>query len=153
MEVIVPDEFLSVAIGKRGQNVRLASKLTGWHLDVNSESRYSEAMKSGYDSLVALPGVGISMADALYEKGFFSAEELSQADIEDLVTIRGIGEEKAAQLIESAVQHLANAAADDTDDADAAEVQPEEPEVDEANADENEPEDALAVEDSENKDD
>jgi N utilization substance protein A len=37
MEVIVPDEFLSVAIGKRGQNVRLASKLTGWHLDVNSE--------------------------------------------------------------------------------------------------------------------
>ena len=96
MEVIVPDEFLSVAIGKRGQNVRLASKLTGWHLDVNSESRYSEAMKSGYDSLVELPGVGISMADALYEKGFFSAEELSQAEIEDLITIRGIGNEKAA---------------------------------------------------------
>jgi N utilization substance protein A len=106
MEVIVPDEFLSVAIGKRGQNVRLASKLTGWHLDVNSESSYSEAMRSGYDSLVELPGVGISMADALYEKGFFSAEELSKASIEDLIQIRGIGEEKAMQLVEKAKQYV-----------------------------------------------
>lgn len=102
MEVIVPDEFLSVAIGKRGQNVRLASKLTGWHLDVKSETRYSQAMKDGYDSLVALPGVGISLADALYEKGFFSAEELSHAEIDELTQIRGIGEEKARLLITSA---------------------------------------------------
>ena len=107
MEVIVPDEFLSVAIGKRGQNVRLASKLTGWHLDVNSESSYSEAMRSGYDSLVELSGIGISMADALYEKGFFSAEELSKASIEDLIQIRGIGEEKAMQLVEKAKQYVA----------------------------------------------
>ena len=153
MEVIVPDEFLSVAIGKRGQNVRLASKLTGWHLDVNSESRYSEAMKSGYDSLVALPGVGISMADALYEKGFFSAEELSQAAVEDLVTIRGIGEEKAAQLIESAIQHLENAAAEDEVDAAVAPEEPQESEGLEAAPRQHEPEDALAVEDSENQDD
>jgi N utilization substance protein A len=204
MEVIVPDEFLSVAIGKRGQNVRLASKLTGWHLDVNSESRYSEAMKSGYDSLVELPGVGISMADALYEKGFFSAEELSQADVEDLITIRGIGNEKAVQLIESARQHLETAAAENADNDDASPEEPEtaatkktdnddaspqepesaaaektdnddaspqepesaaaektdngdaspqEPESDEAGANETETEDALAVENSEKKDD
>ena len=89
MEVIVPDDFLSVAIGKRGQNVRLASKLTGWHLDVKSESRYSEAMQKGYDSLLALPGIGISMADALYEKGIFSTEELRQVTIEELTEIRG----------------------------------------------------------------
>ena len=150
MEVIVPDEFLSVAIGKRGQNVRLASKLTGWHLDVNSESRYSEAMKSGYDSLVELPGVGISMADALYEKGFFSAEELSRADIEDLVTIRGIGQEKAVQLIESAMQHLETLAAENGD---ISEAPPEELEDDDTSAHANEPEDALAVEDAEDKDD
>jgi N utilization substance protein A len=106
MEVIVPDEFLSVAIGKRGQNVRLASKLTGWHLDVSSETRYSEEMRSGYDSLVALAGVGISMADTLYEKGFYSAEELANASVDDLVQIRGIGEEKAKKLIESAVAYL-----------------------------------------------
>jgi transcription termination/antitermination protein NusA len=99
MEVIVPDEFLSVAIGKRGQNVRLASKLTGWHLDVVSETQYNQTMQSGYNSLMQISGVGISLADALFEKGFYSAEELSSADIEDLVQIRGIGEEKARQLI------------------------------------------------------
>ncbi len=106
MEVIVPDEFLSVAIGKRGQNVRLASKLTGWHLDVSSETSYNEAMKIGYDSLVALPGVGISMADALFEKGFFSAEEIGRASVDDLVQIRGIGEEKALTLIQNAENYL-----------------------------------------------
>ncbi|MBR9979851.1 MAG: transcription termination factor NusA [Desulfatitalea sp.] len=102
MEVIVPDEFLSVAIGKRGQNVRLASKLTGWHLDVISETQYNQTMQSGYNSLVQISGVGISMADALFEKGFYSAEELSNADIDDLVQIRGIGAEKARQLIANA---------------------------------------------------
>jgi N utilization substance protein A len=110
MEVIVPDEFLSIAIGKKGQNVRLASKLTGWHLDVKSETRYNEAMQTGYDSLVALPGVGISLADALYESGFYSAEEISEANLEDLVQIRGIGEEKAVKLLEAAEQAALDAA-------------------------------------------
>jgi len=109
MEVIVPDEFLSIAIGKRGQNVRLASKLTGWHLDVKSESLYSETMQTGYETLVALPGIGISMADALYEKGFFSAEEIASASIEDLIQIRGIGGEKAAKLIAAAKETAVNA--------------------------------------------
>jgi len=108
MEVIVPDEFLSIAIGKKGQNVRLASKLTKWHLDVISETRYSEAMQDGYDSLVSLPEVGISLADALYEKGFFSADELSRASIEDLIQIRDVTMEKAEQLIEAARQFLLN---------------------------------------------
>ncbi|MBW1695176.1 MAG: transcription termination/antitermination protein NusA [Deltaproteobacteria bacterium] len=112
MEVIVPDEHLSVAIGKRGQNVRLASKLTGWHLDVKSETRYSEAMKDGYDSLVALPNVGISLADALYEQGFYSAEELSKAPIEDLMQVRGIDEKKAAELIELAAKAVQEAEAE-----------------------------------------
>jgi len=106
MEVIVPDEFLSIAIGKKGQNVRLASKLTKWHLDVISETRYSEAMQDGYDSLVSLPDVGISLADALYEKGFFSADELSRASIEDLIQIRDVTKEKAIQLIEAAREYL-----------------------------------------------
>lgn len=109
MEVIVPDEFLSITIGKHGQNVRLASKLTKWRLDVISESRYNEVMQSGYNSLMSLPGVGVSMADTLYEKGYFSAEELGNATIEDLIQIRGIGEEKAVKLIETAKNYIANA--------------------------------------------
>ena len=51
MEIIVPDDQLSLAIGKRGQNVRLAARLTGWKIDVKSESKYSKSMKEGYLSL------------------------------------------------------------------------------------------------------
>ena len=108
MEVIVPDEFLSIAIGKKGQNVRLASKLTKWRLDVINETKYSQSMQDGYDSLVALPGISISLADALYEKGFFSAEEISNSSIEDLMQIRGITEEKAIKLLKTAKEYVAS---------------------------------------------
>jgi transcription termination/antitermination protein NusA len=103
MEVIVPDESLSIAIGKRGQNVRLASKLTGWSLDVQNESHYNEALKNGYESLISLPGVGISLANSLIEKGFASAEEISNAAVSDLTQIKGIATEKAEKLIRSAI--------------------------------------------------
>ena len=106
MEVIVPDEYLSVAIGRRGQNVRLASKLTGWNIDVKSESDYSEAMRTGYDSLMGLSGVGAGTADALYEQGFYSIEELANASVEELIQIKGISEKKAEALLESARQAL-----------------------------------------------
>lgn len=106
MEVIVPDEVLSVAIGKNGQNVRLASKLTKWRLDVKSETRYSETMRKGYNSLLQVPGVTISLADALYEKGIYSAEVLSMSNVEDLIQIRGITQEEAKKLIEAAKKEL-----------------------------------------------
>ena len=132
MEVIVPDDFLSIAIGKKGQNVRLASKLSGWHLDVKSETRYSQAMQSGYDSLVALPGVGISLADALYEAGLYSAGELSHASAEDLIQIRGIGEEKAKKLIEAAKLSLE---AKEAADASMVDAEDQETRADEVDAD------------------
>jgi N utilization substance protein A len=141
MEVIVPDEFLAIAIGKKGQNVRLASKLTGWHLDVKSESTYNQTMQSGYNSLMALPGVGISLADALYEKGFYSAEEIGKASVEDLLQVRGIDEEMARGLIEAGVaaaEQAAQAEADEAaqaeaDEAEAGEaVDPAQAEADEA---------------------
>lgn len=106
MEVIVPDEFLSVAIGKKGQNVRLASKLTGWHLDVKSETRFTRAMQDGYNSLLALPDVTVTLADALYEKGFYSLEELSKASTDDLLTIKGMDQEKVDALMEAAGRYL-----------------------------------------------
>ena len=106
MAVIVPDDYLSVAIGKRGQNVRLASKLTGWHLDVKSEATYSQSLKEDYDSLLALPSVNMSLADAFYEQGFFSAEEISSATLDDLARIRDLTEEKALALIEDAKNQI-----------------------------------------------
>jgi N utilization substance protein A len=120
MEVIVPDEYLSIAIGKRGQNVRLASRLTGWHLDVQSESRYSQAMQVGYDSLLALPGLSISLADALYEGGLYSAAEIARCEVGDLLSIRGIDEETARGLIEAA-QAVAEAAENESRQPDSAE--------------------------------
>jgi N utilization substance protein A len=158
MEVIVPDEFLSIAIGKKGQNVRLASKLTGWHLDVKSETKYSAAMQSGYDSLIALPGIGISMADALYELGFYSAEEVGNAAPEDLIQVRGIGEEKARTLIAAAQVAVVEAEqAEDMDEEEMAEAAPGESdseEGDEASAQkaesEAEKDDELSPQEAEN---
>ncbi len=102
MEVIVPDESLSLAIGKRGQNVRLASKLSGWRLDVVSESQYNETMKEAYAILAKLPGMTVTMADLLYESGFYSVEELGRAKPVDVAGICGVDEETAVGLIEAA---------------------------------------------------
>ena len=103
MEVVVPDDQLSLAIGKRGQNVRLASKISGWHLDVTSESNYNRDLKETYDSLLQLDGVGEKTVLALYQGGFRSAEELAGARISDLMQLADIAEEKAAKIIESAL--------------------------------------------------
>jgi N utilization substance protein A len=103
MEVVVADDQLSLAIGKRGQNVRLASKLSGWHLDVTSESNYNRALKETYDSLLRLEGVGEKTALALYQGGFRSAEELATAQVADLMQLAEIGEEKATKIVQSAL--------------------------------------------------
>ncbi len=98
MEIIVPDDQLSLAIGKRGQNVRLAAKLTGWKIDVKSESKYSKSMKEGYLSLLKIPGVGEMTASALYEAGFTSAKDVAEANITDLMQVPGITEKKATSI-------------------------------------------------------
>ena len=104
MEVVVPDDQLSLAIGKRGQNVRLASKISGWNLDVTSETDYNRALKETYDSLLQLDGVGEKTALNLYQEGFRSAEEVAVTPVSDLIQVRDIGEEKAKKIIESAIQ-------------------------------------------------
>lgn len=106
MEVVVPDDQLSLAIGKGGQNVRLASRLTGWALDVISETNYNKALKEGYQSLLALEGVGEKLAAELYQEGFRSAADLSQAEPEELMAIEGMTEEMARQLIEEAISFV-----------------------------------------------
>jgi transcription termination/antitermination protein NusA len=106
MEVIVPDDALSIAIGKKGQNVRLASKLTEWNLDVIAEKQYKQTMSDGYDSLIALPEVDAALADELCDKGFISAEELAQATVDDLTQINGLDEALVPALIESAKNYI-----------------------------------------------
>lgn len=106
LEVIVPDDQLSLAIGKRGQNVRLASKLTGWKIDVKTESKYSKSLKEGYLSLLRIPGVGEITANVLHEAGFTSAKEVAETSLEDLIQATGLSEKKAAAIIAAAQEMM-----------------------------------------------
>jgi N utilization substance protein A len=126
MEVVVPDDQLSLAIGKRGQNVRLASKLSGWSLDVTSETNYNQALKEAYESLLNLDGVGEGTALNLYQAGFRSADELAKVTVEELVQMRGIGEEKAAKLIEAATLFVESKKQDEASEKEADQVPEEE---------------------------
>jgi N utilization substance protein A len=108
MEVVVADEMLSLAIGRRGQNVRLASKLAGWKIDVKSESKYGEALRAGYRSLLDVVGVGDIGADTLYQAGYGSAEALAEADAAELAGLPDIDEKRACCLIETARKYIAD---------------------------------------------
>src|SRR5487761_26409 len=105
MEVIVPDDQLSLAIGKRGQNVRLAHRLTQWKLDVRSEAEAEEEARSARASLNAIPGIGDINAELLFQWGYRSAEQLSEAD-ENNFEVEGISPERATQLINAAREHV-----------------------------------------------
>jgi N utilization substance protein A len=107
MEVIVPDDQLSLAIGKRGQNVRLAHRLSGWKLDVRSDSEAEEEAREARASLNAIPGIGDINAELLYQWGFRSAEQLSEAN-EDNFEVEGISPERARQVIHAAREWVAN---------------------------------------------
>ncbi|MGL4209065.1 MAG: transcription termination factor NusA [Candidatus Adiutrix sp.] len=112
LEVIVPDEQLSLAIGRKGQNVRLASRLVGWRIDVKSESKYQRSLKDGFQSLIRLPGVSETTADSLFEAGYGSAKDIVAADIEALTVVLG-EEAKAAQVVNAARLYLENLAQED----------------------------------------
>ncbi|HUY28252.1 MAG TPA: transcription termination factor NusA [Candidatus Binataceae bacterium] len=105
MEVIVPDDQLSLAIGKRGQNVRLAHRLTQWKLDVRSEAEAEEEARSARASLNAIPGIGDINAELLFQWGFRSSEQLSEAD-ENNFEVEGISPERAQQIIAAARTHV-----------------------------------------------
>jgi N utilization substance protein A len=102
MEVIVPDDQLSLAIGKNGQNVRLAVKLTGWKIDVKSESVDAKKESPGYKTLMKIPGMEETTAELLFDKGFKSMAMIASADPEMLSSISGIEGSTTALWIEEA---------------------------------------------------
>ncbi|MEA3361420.1 MAG: transcription termination factor NusA [Thermodesulfobacteriota bacterium] len=106
MEVVVPDDQLSLAIGKKGQNVRLASRLSGWKLDVTSDSAYQQALEEGHKSLLELSGIGEKLAKSLFDMGFGSISDIAKAELDDLASIKGISEKKAEELIQGAIMHV-----------------------------------------------
>jgi N utilization substance protein A len=120
MEVIVPDDQLSLAIGKKGQNVRLASRLTGWRLDVRSESDAEDEARRARASLTAIPGISDVTAELLYQGGFKSAHELAASDESGVGEIDGIGAERAGAILTAAREHVARLDAAAAEEAEAA---------------------------------
>jgi N utilization substance protein A len=107
--VIVPDSQLSLAIGKRGQNARLAAKLTGLRVDIKSESeveeerrREEEELEQGRMALAQLPGMGQELVEHLVESGLYSPARIVEAGVVALSDVLGSGERKAEGLFEAA---------------------------------------------------
>ncbi|MHB8788605.1 MAG: transcription termination factor NusA [Desulfobulbaceae bacterium] len=105
--VVVPDDQLSLAIGRQGQNVRLASRLMSWRIDVKSESRYANLEDQGYRSLVAVPGIDETLADKLFAGGITSASVLAAAEIEEINAVAKVDDERAEDLRDMAAMHVA----------------------------------------------
>jgi N utilization substance protein A len=99
MELVVPDEKLSLAIGRKGQNVRLASQLTGWKLDIISESKFKQMEEEALQALREIDDVDEETARAMYRLGFRALEEIAEADAAELVSIQGVGSPEAAQSL------------------------------------------------------
>src|SRR5688572_4697493 len=118
MEVVVEDKHLSLAIGKKGQNVRLAAKLTGWKIDIKSEEekrKEVEAQFAGLDfggaSTLQLPGIAEEVTAALKAAGYDSNERILSANTADLAAIDGIGDEMAVRVLDAAREATASGVA------------------------------------------
>lgn len=132
MEVIVPDDQLSLAIGKRGQNVRLAAKLTGWKIDIHTETEMNdgqaetlspeEALRKEVEAagikssskgkgadeggVSELKGVGAKTAEALIEAGFKTIADIAGATVEELLAVDGVGQKKAESILAAAKESI-----------------------------------------------
>jgi N utilization substance protein A len=106
MEIIVPDDQLSLAIGRSGQNVRLAAQLTGWKLDINSESRVKEMREFADRSLGKLPGMNEMLIESLYANGFRMAKDIANASPEVLSQFPGVEAAKVAAMQEAARKQM-----------------------------------------------
>jgi N utilization substance protein A len=90
MRIVVPDDQLSLAIGRRGQNVRLAAELTGWKIDIHSESKAAKDREDAGSSLARVEGLSEIQIQTLYNHGFRRAEDLANADPELLKSLPGM---------------------------------------------------------------
>jgi N utilization substance protein A len=91
MELVVPDEKLSLAIGRKGQNVRLAWHLTGWKLDIISESKFKQMEEDAIGQLSRIDGITDAVARNMYRMGFRALEEVAEATEQELTSIQGVG--------------------------------------------------------------
>ena len=106
MELIVPDDMLSLAIGRRGQNVRLAAQLTGWKIDIHSETKIHEMNDVARTELALVEGLSEDNRELLIRYGFRTIENVADAEPEDLVDTLGISDELAQTVVDNADEVL-----------------------------------------------
>ncbi|MDE2446113.1 MAG: transcription termination/antitermination protein NusA [Alphaproteobacteria bacterium] len=110
IEVVVPDEQLSLAIGRRGQNVRLASQLTGWDIDIMTEAEESERRQKEFATrttrFVEALDVDETLAQLLASEGFDTVDEVAYVELNDIASIEGLDEQTAEELQQRARDYL-----------------------------------------------
>ncbi|MEX0998913.1 MAG: transcription termination factor NusA [Thermodesulfobacteriota bacterium] len=104
MEVIVDDDQLSLAIGRRGQNVRLASQLTEWRIDIKTDSQVKREQQDVVSLLMSLPNVKEVTANLLYGDGYHKLEDVAFSDSETLIKSGGLKDEAEAQRLQTAAR-------------------------------------------------
>ncbi|MBB3973213.1 transcription termination factor NusA [Hansschlegelia beijingensis] len=111
IEVVVPDDQLSLAIGRRGQNVRLASQLTGWDIDILTEAEESERRQKEFlartQTFMEALDVDETLGQLLAAEGFTSVEEVAYVDLGELASIEGFDEDMASEIQNRAQDYLA----------------------------------------------
>ena len=111
IEVVVPDQQLSLAIGRRGQNVRLASQLTGWDIDILTEQEESERRQAEFENRTRMfidsLNVDEVIGQLLASEGFGSVEELAMVDAKEIAGIEGFDDDTASELQSRARDYLA----------------------------------------------
>ena len=110
LTVVVPDDQLSLAIGRQGQNVRLAGLLLGWRIDVKSEQRYAKQEENGYKSLLGVAGMKEALADHLFDNGITSSAELAKTAPADIEKLLDIPLQDAELLVAAAQKHVTDTA-------------------------------------------
>ena len=105
-QVTVSNDMVALTLGRNGQNVRLASKLTGWNIEVQSEAQKKEETAKNVENLqknlADIEGVGPKTAEVLIKGGWSTAEKIALAQVDQLTALQGIGEKTAEKIIESA---------------------------------------------------
>ncbi|MFB3147830.1 MAG: transcription termination factor NusA [Thermodesulfobacteriota bacterium] len=104
MEIIVDDDQLSLAIGRRGQNVRLASQLTEWRIDIKTDSQIKREQQDVVSLLMSLPNVKEVTANLLYGDGFHKLEDIAFSDSETLIKSGGLKDEEEAEKLQTAAR-------------------------------------------------
>lgn len=111
IEVIVPDDQLSLAIGRKGINVKLAAQLSGWKIDIKSETNMREIKEKAKEAFSNFGAINTKTAELLYGNGIKSIKELADAQVDALVKIPGFDEKNAQQLKDSAADEVKRRAA------------------------------------------